>query len=36
MAQELYAAFKKDSYEEIGDDIAINQAGFDGLNLIAI
>lgn len=36
MAQEFYAAFGKDSYGTIGNDTTINQADFDGINLIAI
>jgi hypothetical protein len=36
MAQEFYTAFGKDQYGTIGDDTTINQADFDGINLIAI
>jgi hypothetical protein len=36
MAQEFYAAFGKDKYGTIGNDTTINQADFDGINLIAI
>ncbi len=36
MAQEFYAAFGKDKYGNIGNDTTINQADFDGVNLIAI
>ncbi|RYY65736.1 MAG: hypothetical protein EOO13_16765 [Chitinophagaceae bacterium] len=36
MAQEFYAAFGKDNYGTIGNDTTINQADFDGVNLIAI
>ncbi len=36
MAQEFYAAFGKDEYGTIGNDTTINQADFDGINLIAI
>jgi len=36
MAQEFFAAFGKDQYGIIGDDTTINQADFDGINLIAI
>jgi hypothetical protein len=36
MAQEFYAAFGKDRYGTIGNDTTINQADFDGINLIAI
>lgn len=36
MAQDFYAAFGKDSYGTIGNDTTINQADFDGVNLIAI
>jgi hypothetical protein len=36
MAQDFYAAFGKDKYGNIGNDTTINQADFDGVNLIAI
>ena len=36
MAQDFYAAFGKDAYGTIGNDTTINQADFDGVNLIAI
>lgn len=36
MAQDFYAAFGKDGYGTIGSDTTINQADFDGVNLIAI
>jgi DNA-binding transcriptional MerR regulator len=36
MAQDFYAAFGKDKYGTIGNDSTINQADFDGINLIAI
>lgn len=36
MAQDFYQAFGHDSYGAIGNDTAINQADFDGINLIAI
>jgi Head domain of trimeric autotransporter adhesin/Chaperone of endosialidase len=36
MAQEFFDAFGKDSYGLIGNDSTINQADFDGINLIAI
>lgn len=36
MAQDFYAAFGKDEYGTIGTDTTINQADFDGVNLIAI
>lgn len=36
MAQEFFAAFGKDKYGLIGNDTTINQADFDGINLIAI
>jgi len=36
MAQDFYAAFGKDAYGTIGTDTTINQADFDGVNLIAI
>lgn len=36
MAQDFYAAFGKDAYGVIGTDTTINQADFDGVNLIAI
>lgn len=36
MAQDFYAAFGKDKYGTIGNDSTINQADFDGVNLIAI
>src|SRR6185295_5868729 len=36
MAQEFHAAFGKDKYGTIGNDTTINQADFDGVNLIAI
>jgi hypothetical protein len=36
MAQDFYAAFGKDQYGAIGSDTTINQADFDGVNLIAI
>jgi hypothetical protein len=36
MAQEFYKAFGKDAYGTIGNDTTINQADFDGINLIAI
>jgi hypothetical protein len=36
MAQDFFAAFGKDEYGTIGTDTTINQADFDGINLIAI
>jgi len=36
MAQDFYAAFGKDKYGSIGNDTTINQADFDGVNMIAI
>ncbi|MHA4736474.1 tail fiber domain-containing protein [Dyadobacter sp. MSC1_007] len=36
MAQDFYKAFGKDDYGTIGTDTTINQADFDGINLIAI
>ncbi|MGB4775694.1 MAG: tail fiber domain-containing protein [Daejeonella sp.] len=36
MAQDLFAAFGKDSFGSIGNDTTINQADFDGINLVAI
>jgi hypothetical protein len=36
MAQDFYAAFGKDKYGNIGNDTTINQADFDGVNMIAI
>ena len=36
MAQEFYAAFGRDKFGTIGNDTLINQADFDGVNLIAI
>ena len=36
MAQEMYHAFGGDTYGTIGNDTTINQADFDGINLIAI
>jgi hypothetical protein len=36
MAQDFYAAFGKDKYGTIGNDTTINQADFDGVNMIAI
>ncbi|SDH13814.1 Head domain of trimeric autotransporter adhesin [Dyadobacter soli] len=36
MAQDFYKAFGQDSYGTIGTDTTINQADFDGINLIAI
>ncbi|MEP7142495.1 MAG: tail fiber domain-containing protein [Ferruginibacter sp.] len=36
MAQDFYAAFGKDDYGSIGNDTTINQADFNGVNLIAI
>ncbi|WP_420153453.1 tail fiber domain-containing protein [Siphonobacter sp.] len=36
MAQDFYAAFGKDDVGTIGEDKSINQADFDGVNLIAI
>ncbi|MET7254696.1 tail fiber domain-containing protein [Dyadobacter fermentans] len=36
MAQEFYKAFGRDAYGTIGSDTTINQADFDGVNLIAI
>jgi len=36
MAQDFFAAFGKDDYGFIGNDTTINQADFDGINLIAI
>ena len=36
MAQDFYAAFGKDEYGTIGTDTTINQADFDGVNLIAV
>lgn len=36
MAQDFYAAFGKDEVGTIGEDKSINQADFDGVNLIAI
>lgn len=36
MAQDMFAAFGKDEYGTVGTDTTINQADFDGINLIAI
>lgn len=36
MAQEFFEAFGRDVYGTIGNDTTINQADFDGVNLIAI
>ena len=36
MAQDFYKAFGQDAYGTIGSDTTINQADFDGINLIAI
>lgn len=36
MAQDFYKAFGQDAYGTIGTDTTINQADFDGVNLIAI
>jgi Chaperone of endosialidase/Head domain of trimeric autotransporter adhesin len=36
MAQEFFDAFGKDIFGTIGNDTTINQADFDGINLIAI
>lgn len=36
MAQDFYKAFGQDAYGAIGTDTTINQADFDGVNLIAI
>jgi hypothetical protein len=36
MAQEFFAAFGHDAYGTVGNDTTINQADFDGVNLIAI
>lgn len=36
MAQDFYQAFGKDRYGTVGNDTTINQADFDGINLIAI
>lgn len=36
MAQDFYNAFGQDEYGTIGTDTTINQADFDGVNLIAI
>lgn len=36
MAQDFYNAFGRDGYGSIGSDTTINQADFDGVNLIAI
>jgi hypothetical protein len=36
MAQDFFKAFGKDEYGVIGTDTTINQADFDGVNLIAI
>ncbi|MDR6803502.1 hypothetical protein J2Y45_000772 [Dyadobacter sp. BE34] len=36
MAQDFYKAFGQDAYGTIGSDTTINQADFDGVNLIAI
>lgn len=36
MAQDFFAAFGKDELGTIGEDKSINQADFDGVNLIAI
>ncbi len=36
MAQDFYAAFGKDELGTIGEEKSINQADFDGVNLIAI
>jgi autotransporter adhesin len=36
MAQDFYKAFGQDAYGTIGTDTTINQADFDGINLIAI
>ncbi|MGX5855534.1 tail fiber domain-containing protein [Dyadobacter jiangsuensis] len=36
MAQDFYKAFGQDAYGTIGTDTTINQADFDGVNLIAV
>lgn len=36
MAQEFFQAFGHDAYGTVGNDTTINQADFDGVNLIAI
>lgn len=36
MAQDFYKAFGQDAYGTIGTDTTVNQADFDGVNLIAI
>lgn len=36
MAQDFFKAFGQDAYGTIGNDTTINQADFDGVNLIAI
>ncbi|MBO9615479.1 MAG: tail fiber domain-containing protein [Dyadobacter sp.] len=36
MAQDFYKAFGQDAYGTIGSDTTINQADFDGVNLIAV
>ncbi|WP_353721997.1 tail fiber domain-containing protein [Dyadobacter sp. 676] len=36
MAQDFYKAFGQDAYGTIGNDTTINQADFDGVNLVAI
>jgi len=36
MAQDFFAAFGRDELGVIGEDKSINQADFDGVNLIAI
>ena len=36
MAQDFFAAFGHDALGTIGEDKSINQADFDGVNLIAI
>ncbi|WP_019941915.1 tail fiber domain-containing protein [Dyadobacter beijingensis] len=36
MAQDFYKAFGQDAYGTVGSDTTINQADFDGVNLIAI
>jgi hypothetical protein len=36
MAQDFYAAFGRDAFGTIGSDTMINQADFDGINLIGI
>jgi Head domain of trimeric autotransporter adhesin/Chaperone of endosialidase len=36
MAQDFYGAFGKDKYGSIGNDTTINQADFNGLNMVAI